>query len=129
MRIRAPVKLGPRTTLYDMAFEGNRILIEQDLADKAELELGGPLSQTEMEAARRRVLESTMTDFRHNHYVPRWYQERFLPADRRQRELFYLCKEPRTVVDPRGRHHPLPEVESGVSLVGSPFDRQKCYVR
>ena len=58
VRIRAPVKLGPRTTLYDMAFEGNRILIEQDLADKADLELGGPVSQTEIEAARHRVLDA-----------------------------------------------------------------------
>ena len=52
-----------------------------------------------------------MTDFRHNHYVPRWYQERFLPADRKQRELFYFHKERRTVRDRRGRNHPLPEVE------------------
>jgi Protein of unknown function (DUF4238) len=52
-----------------------------------------------------------MTDFRHNHYVPRWYQERFLPADRKQRELFYLHKEQRVVRDRIGRNHPLPEVE------------------
>ncbi len=52
-----------------------------------------------------------MTDFRHNHYVPRWYQERFLPADRKQRELFYLHKEPRIFRDRSGRNHPLPEVE------------------
>jgi hypothetical protein len=50
-------------------------------------------------------------DFRHNHYVPRWYQERFLPAGRRQRELYYLHKEPRTVRDGRGRRITLPEVE------------------
>lgn len=52
-----------------------------------------------------------MTEFRHNHYVPRWYQERFLPADRKQRELLYLHKERRSVRDRRGRNHPLPEVE------------------
>ena len=52
-----------------------------------------------------------MTDFRHNHYVPRWYQERFLPADRKQRELFYFDKERRTVRDGKGRNHPLSEVE------------------
>jgi hypothetical protein len=52
-----------------------------------------------------------MTDFRHNHYVPRWYQERFLPAEWKQRELFYLHKERRIVRDRRGRDHPLPEVE------------------
>jgi outer membrane protein assembly factor BamA len=58
LRLRAPVKLGPRTTLYDIAFEGNKILVEQDLADKADLDLGGPLSQTEVEAARHRVLDA-----------------------------------------------------------------------
>ena len=41
------------------------------------------------------------SQFRHNHYVPRWYQEKFLPAERKQRELFYLDKEPRAV---RGEH-------------------------
>jgi outer membrane protein assembly factor BamA len=58
LRVRIPVKLGPRTTLYDVAFEGNRILVEQDLADKADLKLGGPVSQTEIEAARRRILDA-----------------------------------------------------------------------
>jgi hypothetical protein len=51
-----------------------------------------------------------VTDFRHNHYVPRWYQERFLPAGRKQRELYYLDKEPRVVRDGRGRRIALPEV-------------------
>jgi hypothetical protein len=50
-------------------------------------------------------------DFRHNHYVPRWYQERFLPAERKQRELHYLHKELRTVRDGRGRRITLPEME------------------
>ena len=36
----------------------NRILVEHDLADKAELALGSPVSQTEIEAARRRVLDA-----------------------------------------------------------------------
>jgi hypothetical protein len=52
-----------------------------------------------------------MPDFRHNHYVPRWYQERFLPDERKQRELYYLHKEARTVRDGRGRRVSLPEVE------------------
>src|SRR5690348_120237 len=51
------------------------------------------------------------TEFRHNHYVPRWYQERFLPSERKQRELWYLHKEPRIVRDGRGRQVTLPEVE------------------
>jgi outer membrane protein assembly factor BamA len=58
LRVRIPVKLGPRTALYDVAFEGNKILVEQDLAEKAELELGTPVSQPTLEAARRRVLDA-----------------------------------------------------------------------
>lgn len=50
-------------------------------------------------------------DFRHNHYVPRWYQERFLPAGCKQRELHYLHKEPRTVRDGQGRRITLPAVQ------------------
>jgi hypothetical protein len=51
------------------------------------------------------------TEFRHNHYVPRWYQERFLPDEREQRELYYLDKEPRYAHDRRGRRIRLPEVQ------------------
>jgi len=58
LRVRVPIKLGPRTMLHDIAFEGNRVLVEQDLADQADLELGGPVSQTEIEAARARVLDA-----------------------------------------------------------------------
>jgi outer membrane protein assembly factor BamA len=58
LRLRIPVKLGPRTMLYDVAFEGNKILVERDLAEKAELELGGPVSQTALESARRRVQDA-----------------------------------------------------------------------
>jgi hypothetical protein len=35
-----------------------------------------------------------MTDFRNNHYVPRWYQERFLPNDGRERKFCYLDLHP-----------------------------------
>jgi len=52
----------------------------------------------------------TTTGFRHNHYVPRWYQERFLPADRQQRELFCLDKTERSVRDSRGHRRTLPPV-------------------
>jgi outer membrane protein assembly factor BamA len=44
--------------LYDVAFEGNKTLVEQDLAEKAELELGSAVSQTALEAARHRVLDA-----------------------------------------------------------------------
>lgn len=53
-----PVQLGPRTTLYDLAFEGNVQLVEQELAQASELALGAPLSQVEIDKARRRLLDA-----------------------------------------------------------------------
>jgi outer membrane protein assembly factor BamA len=55
--LRIPIALGPPTTLYDLAFEGNRAMSERKLAKVAELSLGEPLSNVELEAARLRVLE------------------------------------------------------------------------
>ncbi len=52
-----PVKLGPRTQLWDVQFEGNSRLVENDLEAAAELELGAPVSQFELQKARRRLLE------------------------------------------------------------------------
>jgi outer membrane protein insertion porin family len=56
--LHLPIKLGPRTFLYDLAFEGNRVLVERALEEAAELELGDPVSQIELEKARRRVLDA-----------------------------------------------------------------------
>jgi hypothetical protein len=44
-------------------------------------------------------------EYRHNHYVPEWYQKRFLPPDRKDRELFYLDRTPGTFTDPHGVKH------------------------
>jgi outer membrane protein insertion porin family len=54
--LRIPVKLGPAATLYDVAFEGNRAMTEAQLLEEAELKLGAPASNLELEQARRRVL-------------------------------------------------------------------------
>jgi outer membrane protein insertion porin family len=56
--LRIPVKLGPRTRLYDLAFEGNKALYEKELEKAAGLELGAPMSLAEVEQARRRVLDA-----------------------------------------------------------------------
>jgi hypothetical protein len=45
-------------------------------------------------------------DYRHNHYVPEWYQKKFLPLAQKNRELYYLDLRPGTFVDPRGIIHP-----------------------
>jgi outer membrane protein insertion porin family len=56
--LRIPIAPGPQTTLYDLAFEGNRSMNGAELARVAELPLGGPLSSVELEAARLRVLDA-----------------------------------------------------------------------
>ncbi len=58
LTVRIPLHLGPRTRLYDLAFEGNRQLSEQELGEIAELPLGGPLSTLELEAARLRLIDA-----------------------------------------------------------------------
>jgi hypothetical protein len=76
--LRVPVKLGPRTTLWDLAFEGGDKLaalrarpgcarepgapgcglVERDLARVAGLTLGDPVSQVGVEDARRRLRDA-----------------------------------------------------------------------
>lgn len=56
--LRIPIALGPQMTLYDLAFEGNRSLSERDLGKIAELPLGDPLSNVDIETARIRVLDA-----------------------------------------------------------------------
>lgn len=55
--LHIPVKLGPRAILWDVAFEGNRVVLEKELGAVAELKLGQPFSQAELEKARRRLLD------------------------------------------------------------------------
>ncbi|MEP7051423.1 MAG: POTRA domain-containing protein, partial [Pseudomonadota bacterium] len=55
--LHLPIKLGPRATLYDLGFEGNRAIVEKELEKIADLPLGAPVSQVEIEKARRRVLD------------------------------------------------------------------------
>lgn len=44
--------------------------------------------------------------YRNNHYVPQWYQKRFIPNDQTDKELFYLDLCPGTFQDSRGITHP-----------------------
>lgn len=44
-------------------------------------------------------------EYQNNHYVPEWYQKRFLPNDQKDKELYYLNLKPDTLVDPRGVTH------------------------
>jgi hypothetical protein len=38
-----------------------------------------------------------MSDFKRNHYVPEWFQRRFLPNETKDRKFFYLDLNPETV--------------------------------
>lgn len=99
LHLRIPVKLGPRTILWDIAFEGseNEKLTEPILEDAADLTLGGPVSQLAIEAARRRVLEA----FKDEGYA---YAEvktslDFSPDRTRARLKFSVLQGERVVVD------------------------------
>ncbi len=58
LRLRIPVKLGPRTKLYDLAFRGARSLSERALGVAANLPLGAEVSALALEEGRRRVLDA-----------------------------------------------------------------------
>lgn len=45
-----------------------------------------------------------MSNYRLNHYVPIWFQERFIPTAARERKFYYLDMKPETVVS-NGRKH------------------------
>jgi hypothetical protein len=45
------------------------------------------------------------SEYRNNHYVPIWYQKRFLPRGRRDNELVYLNLNPHTTRDSKGGIH------------------------
>lgn len=43
--------------------------------------------------------------FKNNHYVPEWYQNRFLPASQTNKELYYLHLKPEIFIDSKGVTH------------------------
>jgi outer membrane protein assembly factor BamA len=55
--LKIPVKLGPRTTLYDLAFRGVRSIPTQTLASGTGLSLGDPVNTVKLDEARRNVLD------------------------------------------------------------------------
>ncbi len=48
------------------------------------------------------------SDYRNNHYVPQWYQKRFIPDG--QHEFFYRDLAPPSFRDSKGRSHPVNDV-------------------
>ncbi|MBX3186064.1 MAG: BamA/TamA family outer membrane protein [Labilithrix sp.] len=53
--LRIPVKLGPRTQLWDIAFTGAKAISPSQLADAADVKLGSYVSTVKLEEARRRI--------------------------------------------------------------------------
>jgi outer membrane protein assembly factor BamA len=56
--LRIPVKLGPRTQLWDVAFTGTEALAPAPLARAADVKLGAYVSTVSLEEARRRVIDA-----------------------------------------------------------------------
>jgi outer membrane protein assembly factor BamA len=56
--LRIPVKLGPRTQLWDVVFDGAQSITPAELAKAAALRLGGWISTVKIEEARRRVTDA-----------------------------------------------------------------------
>ncbi len=55
--LRVPVKLGPRSQLWDVSFAGASAISPAKLAEAADVKLGGYVNTLKLEEARRRVLE------------------------------------------------------------------------
>ncbi len=58
VRVRIPIKLGPRTQLWDVSFVNAVSIAPSKLATAAQLELGRYASSVKLEEARRRVLDA-----------------------------------------------------------------------
>lgn len=43
--------------------------------------------------------------YKHNHYVPEWYQDRFVPSSQKDRELYYLHFKPEVFIDSKDIAH------------------------
>ena len=46
-------------------------------------------------------------EYKNNHYVPVWYQKKFLFPNHRDNELYYLNLNPDSFTDPTVRYFPI----------------------
>ncbi|MBN1610388.1 MAG: BamA/TamA family outer membrane protein [Polyangiaceae bacterium] len=56
--LRIPIRVGPLTRLYALAFEGNQAFVDKKLRQLSGLEMGAPATPAELETARRNILEA-----------------------------------------------------------------------
>ncbi|HVY46014.1 MAG TPA: POTRA domain-containing protein, partial [Minicystis sp.] len=94
--LRIPVHLGPATTLYDLAFDGNAVYDEKTLANITELSLGAPVSNVELEAARLKLLDH-YKNAGFAYAEVRWNIEPS-PDRTRARVRFYVTERDRVIV-------------------------------
>ncbi len=94
--LRIPVHLGPPTTLYDLAFEGNVAYDEKALAKISDLELGTPVSNLEIEASRLKLLDH-YKNAGFAYVEVRWAIEPS-PDRSRARVRFYVTERDRVIV-------------------------------
>lgn len=57
LEVVIPVKLGPRTRIWDVAFTGLKTASEREIADVAQVPLGEGASTSQLEDARRRIVD------------------------------------------------------------------------
>ncbi len=62
LSLRIPIKLGPQSILYDLAFYGARSIAEKALATAAALTLGEPANALKLDEARRRIADAYKED-------------------------------------------------------------------
>jgi outer membrane protein insertion porin family len=65
MGLHIPIQLGPQMRLYDIVFEGNKVVDSKGLLETTGFEPGKPFSNIELDAAQARVLE----DYRNRGYA------------------------------------------------------------
>ena len=56
------------------------------------------------------MMKPMSNEYQNNHYVPKWYQKRFVPVGQKDQKLFYLDFQPGFLVDSKGAAHPKPAV-------------------
>ncbi|MEM9874849.1 MAG: POTRA domain-containing protein [Myxococcota bacterium] len=110
-RIHLPIQLGPRSRLYDLVFEGNRVLSSAELEAAADFELGAPLSNVELDAALTRVRRAYQNE---GYYYATVTTAVDLSPDRTRARARFIINEQKPVVidsyEVRGAYNTDPEL-------------------
>ncbi len=94
--LRIPVKLGPRTQLWDLAFSGAHALPPAKLAEAAAVSLGSWVSTVKIEEARRRISEAYKEEG--YAFIDAKYTLEFAPDRTRARVRFQIAEGEQVLV-------------------------------